>query len=239
MGLVEFFVTVLFRLVTINLERKAFMNNLDSIIPDKYPDPLSANTNTALRSTERLVIPLLEADIDISLLAQRIYRLATSMHANVLLVGISPDHLEEATIRRQLVTLAAAIQDRSVSVTTLVLGGVSWMKKMEEIIWPGDMIVIQAKEEISTESRSISQELTSRFQAPIYILSGLKSPRYKHSGYLSQLILWLGAIAIMAGFFWIQVKIDQLPTDWAHTTLLLVSVIVEFGLLLLWNSLFS
>lgn len=215
------------------------MNNINSLIPDKYPDHIPADTNMASMSTERLVIPVLEADIDISLLAQRIYRLATSMHANVLLVGISPDHLEEATIRRQLVTLAAAIQDSSVSVNTLVLGGVSWMKKMEEIIWPGDMIVIQAKEEISTESRSISQELTSRFQAPIYILSGLKSPRYKHAGLLSQLILWLGAISIMAGFFWMQVKIDQLPKDWAHTTLLLVSVIVEFGLLLLWNSMFS
>lgn len=215
------------------------MNNLNSLIPDKYPDHIPAGTNMASMSTERLVIPVLEADIDISLLAQRIYRLATSMHANVLLVGISPDHLEEATIRRQLVTLAAAIQDRSVSVTTLVLGGVSWMKKMEEIIWPGDMIVIQAKEEISTESRSISQELTSRLQAPVYILSGLQPPRYKHSGYLSQFILWLGAIGIMAGFFWIQVRIDQLPKDWAHTTLLCVSVIIEFGLLWLWNSLFS
>jgi hypothetical protein len=239
MGLVEFFVTVLCRLVTIKPERKAFMNNLDSLVSDKYPNPVSADTNLASMSTERLVIPVLEADIDISLLAQRIYKLAVSMRSDVLLIGISPDYLEEASIRRQLVTLAAAIQDRSFSLETMVLGGVSWMKKMEAILRPGDMIVIQAKEEISTESRSLSQELTSRFQAPVYILSGLNSPRYKHSGYLSQLILWLGAIAIMAGFFWIQVKIDQLPTDWAHTTLLLVSVIIEFGLLLLWNSLFS
>jgi hypothetical protein len=239
MGLVEFFVTVLFRLVTIKPERKAFMNNLDSLIPNKYPDPISANKNTALRSTERLVIPVLEADIDISQLAQRIYRLAVSMRSDVLLLGISPDYLEEASIRRQLVTLAAAIQDSSVSAEIMVIGGVAWMRKMEAILRPGDMIVIQAKEEFSTGSRSISQELISRFQAPIYILSGLKSPKYKHSGLLSQLILWLGAVAIMAGFFWMQVKIDQLPKDWAHTTLLCVSVIVEFGLLLLWNSMFS
>ncbi len=150
------------------------MNNIESLIPDKYPDHMPADANTTSMPTERLVIPLLEADINIGQLAQRVYKLAISMHAHVLLIGISPDHLEEAMIRRQLVTLTAAIQDRSVSVSTMVLGGVSWMKKMEEIIWPGDMIVIRAKDELSTEGRSISQELTSRFQAPFYILSGLK-----------------------------------------------------------------
>lgn len=215
------------------------MKNIDSLIPDKYPNHVHAGANTASTSAERLVVPLFDSDFDIGQLAQRIYRLATPMGSKVLLVGISPDHLEEATIRRQLVTLAALIQDRSVFVDVLVLGGVSWMKKMEEVIWPGDMIVIQANEELSIKGRSINQQLASRFQAPIYILSSLKSARYKHAGLLSQLILWLGAVAIMAGFFWMQVKIDQLPTDWAHTTLLLVSVIVEFGLLLLWNSMFS
>ena len=215
------------------------MNNIDSLIPDKYPEHVPVDTNTASMSAERLVIPLLDADIDIGQLAQRVYRLATSMHAHVLLIGISPDHLEEGTIRRQLVTLAAAIRDRSVSVDTMVVGGVSWMKKMEEIIWPGDMIVIRAKEELDTKGGTISQELTSRFHAPIYILSGLKHPRYERSGLLSQLILWLGAIGIMAGFFWMQVKIDQLPKDWAHTTLLCVSVLIEYGLILVWNSMFS
>lgn len=215
------------------------MKNIDSLIPDKYPDHVPAGANTTSTSAERLVVPLFDSDFDIGQLAQRIYRLAAPMGSKVLLVGISPDHLEEATIRRQLVTLAALIQDRSVFVDVLILGGVSWMKKMEDVIWPGDMIVIQANEELSIKGRSINQQLASHFQAPIYILSSLKSPRYKHAGYLSQLILWLGAIGIMAGFFWMQVKIDQLPKDWAHSTLLLVSVLVEFGLLLLWNSLFS
>jgi len=113
------------------------------------------------------------------------------------------------------------------------------MKKMEEIIWPGDMIVIRAKEELDTKGRSIRQELTSRFHAPIYVLSGLKHPWKGLSTLMSQLVLWLGAIGIMAAFFWMQAKIDQLPKDWAYTTLFVVSVIVELGLLLLWNSLFS
>ena len=214
------------------------MDNIVSFIPDKYPEHKPADTNMASRSGERLVIPLLDADIENSQLAQRIYRLAISMHSHVLLIGISPNHFEEASVRRQLVALAADIQERNVYVDTLILGGVSWMKKMEEIISPGDMIVIQAKEELSTEGRSRSHNFASRFQAPIYILSALKLPRSKHHGILSQFIIWLVAIGIMAGFFLIQVKIGLLPKDWAHTTLLGVSVLIEFGLIMVWNSMF-
>lgn len=215
------------------------MNKPDSLISNKYSDPVFSDKATVSISAGRLIVPVLEPDTDFSQLARRIWKLATSMCSNVLLIGISLDYLEEASIRRQLVTLAAAIQDSSVSVEAMVIGGVAWMRKMEAILRPGDMIVIQAKEEISTENRSISQELTSRLQVPVYILSSLQLPKYKRSGLLSQFILWLGAIGIMAGFFWIQVRIDQLPNDWAHTALLCVSVIIEFGLILLWNSLFS
>ena len=72
------------------------------------------------------------------------------------------------------------------------------------------------------------QKTTTRFQTQERKVSTLQS----------RVISWLGAITVIAGFFVIQVKLDQLPKDWAHTTLLYVSVFVEFGLLGLLNSLF-
>ena len=89
------------------------------------------------------------------------------------------------------------------------------------------------EDERRAEGNSINQELTIRSQAPIYTL---KTANRKRSVPLLQFILWLGAIAVIVGFFWIQVKLDQLPKDWAHTTLLYMSVIVEYGLLSLLNS---
>ncbi len=215
------------------------MDKLNSFVSDKYHHPFPVNTEAERTSSGRLVIPILETMIDISQLAQRIWKLASSMQAKVLLIGISPDHLDEPSVRRQLVMLAAAIQDGSISVDSMVVGGVSWMKKMEDSIWPGDTIVFQPLEEIGLKSRSISQQLTARLQVPVHILASLQRPKFKSSGLLPQIILWLGAIGIMAGFFWTQVKIDQLPKDWAHTTLFCISIFVEVGLLLFWNSLFS
>ncbi|MCL5429482.1 MAG: hypothetical protein M1347_06780 [Chloroflexi bacterium] len=53
---------------------------------------------------------------------------------------------------------------------------------------------------------------------------------------LAEMLSWLGSIAIIAGFFWIQVQVDQLGKGWAHTILFLLSMVAEVYLLWLWNS---
>jgi hypothetical protein len=47
---------------------------------------------------------------------------------------------------------------------------------------------------------------------------------------------WLGSIVTIIGFFYIQLKIDELPRDWFHTFLFLASVFAETYVLWLWNS---
>lgn len=54
--------------------------------------------------------------------------------------------------------------------------------------------------------------------------------------YLDEFISWLGSIAIIIGFFWVQVQIDQLNRGWGHTSLFLLSLISEVYLIWLWNS---
>jgi len=53
---------------------------------------------------------------------------------------------------------------------------------------------------------------------------------------LSEIISWLGSLAIITGFFWVQVQIDRLNKGWAHTTLFLLSLVGEVYLIWLWNS---
>ncbi len=53
---------------------------------------------------------------------------------------------------------------------------------------------------------------------------------------MDEIVSWLGSIAIIAGFFWLQVQIDQLNKGWGHTVLLLLSVLGEAYLIWLWNS---
>jgi len=53
---------------------------------------------------------------------------------------------------------------------------------------------------------------------------------------LAELLSWLGSIAIITGFFWIQVQIDQLSQGLFHAILFLLSVMGEAYLIWLWNS---
>jgi hypothetical protein len=50
---------------------------------------------------------------------------------------------------------------------------------------------------------------------------------------------WFGSLAILVGFLWAEMKIVQLPQDWAHTALLYFSIVVEIVLIWAWNSIFS
>ena len=53
--------------------------------------------------------------------------------------------------------------------------------------------------------------------------------------WLAQLVFWAGIAAIVAGSFWLQIRINALGRSWAETLLVALSVALEFGLLWLWN----
>ena len=53
---------------------------------------------------------------------------------------------------------------------------------------------------------------------------------------LTEIISWLGSLAIITCFFWVQVQIDRLNKGWDHTTLFLLSLVGEVYLIWLWNS---
>jgi hypothetical protein len=47
---------------------------------------------------------------------------------------------------------------------------------------------------------------------------------------------WLGSTTVILVFFWMQVKIDQLAKDWAHSLLFMLSLFAEIYLIWLLNS---
>jgi hypothetical protein len=57
--------------------------------------------------------------------------------------------------------------------------------------------------------------------------------------WLTQLILWLGFVAIIIGFGILQVKIAQLPEDWFQSFLFILSIMPEFWLIWIWSNHFS
>jgi hypothetical protein len=87
--------------------------------------------------------------------------------------------------------------------------------------------------------KPLHEVLRSQFDATIYVLSADRPIKNSKPKLLSQAAFWLGALAIVGGFLWLEMKIVQLPQDWAHNFLIYLCVFVEIGILLLWNSIFT
>ena len=52
-------------------------------------------------------------------------------------------------------------------------------------------------------------------------------------------IIALVSLAIIAAFFWLQVKLTEMSQDWGHTWFIYISIFIEVGLIWMWNSMFS
>jgi hypothetical protein len=207
-----------------------------------FPKVVTIEAGTSIPTTEvdrsSCLIVLVPPDSDSSSFTRRLCRLATETNSNIQLLGVCSNVNQELALRRDLVTIAALIRDARVYVETRVEIGTDWLAAVKHSYQKGDMIVCIADQSVGFRRKPLSQLLESTFQAPIYILSDKKiSP--PESNTLSQVISWSGFLGIIIGFFFLQVKITQLPDDWFQTFLSILTLIPELGLILLWNSLVS
>ncbi len=204
-------------------------------LPTVEPDASIRMVNPQL--PRRLII-LIPPDSDCTSLTRRICKLASETNSDVQLLGLCKDPNQELALRRELVTVSALMRDAKVFVEMRVEVGSNWPDAVKRDYQDGDMLVCIAEQPVGIRRRPLSQILESTLKAPVYILSETKST-VSHSNVFSQVITWSGFIGIIIGFFILQVKISQLPNDWFQTLLFILLLIPEFGLIWVWNSLFS
>ena len=207
-----------------------------------FPNVVTIEANASVPAVEldrspRLIV-LVSPDSNSSSFTRRLCKLATETNSNIQLLGVCNNANQELALRRDLATVAALIRDARVYVETKVEVGRNWLTAVKNSYQKGDMIVCIADQSVGFRRRPLSEILESTFQAPIYILFDAKVRRVE-SNALSQLISWSGFLGIIIGFFFLQVKITQLPDDWFQTLLSIITLIPELGLILLWNSLSS
>lgn len=245
MQLVDSFVTILYRVVRISLYGKSEMNRNNLTHPvsslgmnTTSPVDVSNLLKTSSSSTGRLLV-LVSADLNYGPAIQRIWQLATATSRSVHLLGLSKDMTQEHTLRRQLIAMSALLSDGKVFTEVKIEFGTRWMDAVRRNYQMGDVIVCFAEQRDGLLNKPLKQVLEAKLDAPIFILSELYPQRSQRRNALSQLLLWVGLIGIIAGAFILQTRLMSLPRDWLQTTFMLLSVFAEFWLLWAWNSLFS
>ncbi len=211
------------------------MNRLDtSSVSLAYP----AVSHPDLGPARRLIV-LIPAEADTTAATRRIWELANALECPILFLSLYTDAVQEASLRRQLVTMSAMIQNDKVCAEVRVEAGSNWVNAVKSSLRDDDMIVCFAEQRAGPLHKPLSQILQANLSTPVYILSGLYSRDLPQPSLFSQILSWAGSIGIIAGAFLLQIRIVSLSEDWAQTTLLILSVIGEVLAIWGWNSLFS
>jgi len=213
------------------------MNKLDSKHQQQSFE-ISTASHSDMEPIGRLIV-LVPADSDYATATRRIWELAIATGRRVQFIGLCKDAAQEPSLRRELVTMSALVQDGSVSAEVKVEIGTNWVSVAKRNYQTGDMIVCFAEQRAGLLQRPLSQILNSELDAPVYIITGLYHQKRLSWNWISQTLAWSGFIGIMIGFFWLQVEIDQLASGFANITLLILSIPAEIWLIWVWNNLFS
>ena len=216
------------------------MNKLDVHSPTFTLSPLShSELSTHTEIAPRLIVLFPASEKDTPDLEHRIWEIACSMELNVLLFSLTDDFEEESRLRRKLITMAAIIKDPNVSTEIMIEHGSDWVKQVRKIVHQGDVIACYSGQKVGIMGKSLDQILSSKLEAPIYILSDYHSRRNSKSTLISRTLFWLGSIAIIGGFLWAEMNVAELAQDWAHTALIYICIFIEVALIYGWNSLFT
>jgi hypothetical protein len=194
-------------------------------------------------SASRLLVLVPDLDVDEVALAQCVWSLAEPRSLAVLYLGISSDPFRESPVRRRLATLAAITRDNRIRVETRYLPAQNWPEAIQVTCRPGDLIVSPPERALSLQSngyRSRRKALSAAVGVPVHVLPDpLFDTRPDRGRRLQRFLFWPVSLAILAGFFWLQVQIDQATSGSVQIILLSLSVFAEGGLLLLWHTLTS
>ncbi len=201
--------------------------------------PFTPASHLDPKAGRRLIVLMPHLENDPAAAMRRIWELAHSINAHVLFLSLCSDAALESSLRRQLATMSAMVRDDKVSAEGMVMFGKDWLEIVRSQQRAGDIVVCFEEQHVGPLNKPLSQILQSNLDATLYIFSGIDPRKDSGSGWLVQTAAWFGSIGIIIGFSLLQVQTENLVENWAHNTLLMLSILVECGALWLWNSLFN
>ena len=212
------------------------MIKFDSISPSltlpSAPSPYAG-------SVRRLLVLIPGIETDHAPVLRRVWDLAHALGCDILFLSLCRDAAEEPALRRALITMSALVNDSWISAEVKTETGNDWLRLVKSNWREGDLIVCFEDHRAGLMQKPLGQILESKLNATVYLLSGPHQPDRRGAGWLSTLLLWIGFAVIVAGFFFLQVTLDRALQGSVHTITLLLTVLIEFWLVWVWNSLFG
>jgi len=176
----------------------------------------------------RFIVPVTSPEADLTPITRRVWDLANATNSRVQFLGLCDDAMHEPALRRTLATVSAMMNYGNVSAESAILLGRNWLENLKTHVQAGDAIIYW--------NEQYAKLLQVDLGVPIYVIPELKSGKGLRSNWSTQAAAWIGSIAIIVFFFFMQVQIEHFAKNWA-TVMQLLSVVGEFGLIWFWNDL--
>ena len=199
---------------------------------------LSTSGNYPERGPVRRLMVLVPVEIDHTMVARRVWELAYTLGCHILFLSLCEDIAQEASLRRKLIMMSAMVQDGNVFAEGRVEVGTNWVCAVQSSLQADDMILCLLEQRTGLLQKPLHQILKTNVNVPIYVFSDVRPPKSKQN-WISPILPWIGFLAIITGFGFLQVEITQLSGGWFQTVLLLVSTLNEIWLIWVWNRLYD
>ncbi len=180
----------------------------------------------------RLVAFVPEELSNINDFARQVYLLALAEGREVLYLAVNRGELDPLAAARMLATLTALTQDRQVTVRARQAGAADWVDALRQATRPGDLVV-WAEAGLAAPA-GLEAELGIRQ----HVLPGASAaPRGLR---WSPALFWLLALALLAGFTWLEVALWSQPIGAGWKKLALIALFTaEMSSVYAWNKLFG
>lgn len=214
------------------------MNKTNSAIRLTAFTSLPSLADLPSQKTVRLVAVIPDVT-EAAILAGEILSLARERTLDVVLLGICSSLSQETELRRKLVLLSAFIRDAGLHVDIRVEHGKDWIQNLRIMLRQDDLLACCVERNSGETRPPLSDALSSQLQVPLYVFSGADSSEATSNSSPAAIASWLGSLAIILGFLWLQIQIAGPGDDTAFTILVLLTVPLEIGLIWAWNSAFA
>jgi hypothetical protein len=111
------------------------------------------------------------------------------------------------------------------------------MRRLLTNLTQDDLLACCADTESRPGIRPVHDALSSQAQVPVIVFERPEPAPVRGHASLLGVTSWIGSLAIILGFLWLQMRLSLPTSDALSAILLILSIVVEISLIWIWNSL--
>ena len=194
--------------------------------------------NATFSATRRLIVLMPDVNFNVAHLARRVVEITCLENMTIVFIANTAEKKDEYRVRRRLATLAALMRDECARVETHFALEPTWVPVLKSVYQRGDLIVCHGEQK-QKGGVTLNKQIEESLHAPVYMLAGLhpqnKNSKSSVTSTTSTVFNVVVPALIVLIFLAIQISIDRATAGLLHALLLSLSVVAEYGALVIWN----